>query len=168
MTKRDFFILIIKLFGLYILVNSLFYWFASNFSFAIRNFDMFSFIWMVLALVIILGLFVLLIFKSHKVVNLLKLDQNFDDERIEMGNLNPNSIVKLALIIIGGLLIIEGIPAFLSHTLFAFKIDIAGMSYDTMNVFNWAVSGLKIILGFILITNYKAVSNILNIKEKSE
>lgn len=168
MTKRDFFILIIKLFGLYILVNSLFYWFVSNFSFAIQNFDMFSLIWMVLALIIVLGLFILLIFKSHKVVNLLKLDQNFDDERIEMGNLNPNSIVKLALIIIGGLLIINNILAFLSHTLFAFKGDLVGMNYKTMDTFNWAVSGLKIILGFILITNYKAVSNILNIKEKSE
>jgi len=166
MTKRDFFILIIKLFGLFSLVTSLFSVLPGNISFALGHFDTFMVIWIIIALVVIVGLFVLLIFKADKVVNILKLDKDFDDERIEMGNLNPTSIIKLALIIIGGLLIIDNFPAVLSHTLFAFKGDLIGMTYETIDKFNWAVGGIKLILGFLLITNYDLVSRILRTKEK--
>jgi hypothetical protein len=168
MTKRDFFIIIIKLFGLFSVVTSLFSVIPSNISFALMDIDLFSVIWIIAVIVIVIGLFVLLIFKSDKVVKLLKLDKGFDDERIEIGNLNPNSIVKLAVIIIGGLLIIDNIPAFLSHTLYAFKENIIGINYDTMDKFNWAVSGINLVLGFLLLTNYNTVSKILRIKENNK
>jgi hypothetical protein len=150
------------------ILNALFIWVVSNFSFALRNFDMFSIIWMLVALAVMVGLFVFLIFKSHKVVNLLKLDKNFDDERIDFGNFNPSSIVKIALIIIGGFLIIENIPAFLSHTLFAFKVDVIGMNYKSMHKFNWAVSGIKLVLGFLIVTNYSGIASLLKLNEKAK
>ena len=130
MTKRDLFVLIIKLFGLYMIANSLFNWITFNFSYAMRHIDMFSILWMAGALVIMLGLFLLLIFKSDKVVKLLKLDQNFDYDRVEIGNLNPGSIAKLALIIIGGLMLVDSIPALLSQTLLAFKRDSMGTVFQ--------------------------------------
>ena len=168
MTKRDFFIIIIKLFGLLSVVTSIFSVIPSNILFALMDIDLFSVIWITVAMVIVIGLFVLLIFKSDKVVKLLKLDKGFDDERIEIGNLNTNSIVKLAVIIIGGFLILDNIPAFLSHTLYAFKGDIVGIYYDTMDKFNWAVNGINLVLGFLLLTNYNTVSKILRIKENNK
>ena len=168
MTKRDFFIIIVKLFGLFSVVTSIFSVIPSNISFALMDIDLFSVIWIITAIIIVIGLFVLLIFKSDKVVKLLKLDKGFDDERIEIGNLNMNSIVQLAVIIIGGLLILDNIPAFLSHTLYAFKGDIVGINYDTMDKFNWAVNGINLVLGFLLLTNYNTVSKILKIKENNK
>ena len=166
MTKRDFFILIIKLFGLFSIITSLFSVLPGNISFALMDIDLFSVSWILVVMVIIIGLFVLLIFKSDKVVEFLKLDKGFDDERIEIGNLNTDSIVNLAVIIIGGLLILDNIPEFLSHTLYAFKGDIIGINYDTMDKFNWTVNGINLLLGFLLLTNYNTVSKVLRIKDK--
>jgi len=161
MTKRDFFILVIKLFGLMSIVTSLFSVLPSNISFALMDIDAFSLTWIIVAVLIVLGLFVLLVFKSDKVVGLLKLDKGFDEDRIEFGNLNSADIVKIGTFIIGGLLIIDNIPAFLSHTLFAFKGSVVGQVYSTQDKFYWAVSGLNLVIGYLLITNYDFVARLL-------
>lgn len=70
MTKRDFFILIIKLFGLYSIITSIFSVLSGNITFALTNFDVFGIIWIILALVIVLGLFVILIFKAENIVKM--------------------------------------------------------------------------------------------------
>ncbi|MRT94579.1 hypothetical protein [Ancylomarina sp. 16SWW S1-10-2] len=167
MTKKDFFVLIIKLFGLYMLVNSLFNWITFNFSFAIRDLDLFSIVWMLIATLIMVGLFVLLIFKSSNVVNLLKLDKHFDDDRIDLGKFDPSSIIKLALIVIGGLLIIDNIPNCLSQILFAFKVNVHGFGAESGDKFNLIVSGIKLVFGFLIMTNYSGITKLLKLKGKT-
>lgn len=165
MTKRDFFIVIVKLFGLFSLVSSLFSGLPTNISWALMDLDVTMAFWIIITFIVIVGLFVLLVFKSDNVVTLLRLDRGFDDDRIELGNLDSKNIVKVAVIIIGGLLFIDSIPMFLSHTLFAFKGDIIGATYDTMDKFNWAVSALNILIGYLLLINYERISNILQSKK---
>lgn len=167
MTKRDFFILIIKVFGLFSVITSLFSVLPGNISFAMMDIDTLSIIWIVVAALVVIGLFVFLVFKSDKVVTLLRLDKGFDDEKIEFGNFKPTDIIKIGTFIIGGLLILNNIPAFLSHSLFAFKGDVVGIEYHTQDKFNWAVSGLNLIIGCLLLTNYNFVASRLN-REKKE
>ena len=166
MTKRDFFILIIKLFGLMSIVTSLFSVIPSNISFALMDIDAFSLIWIAVAIIVVIGLFILLVFKADKVVRLLRLDKGFDNEKIELGNLNSTDIVKIGTFIIGGLLILDNIPGFLSHTLFAFKGSVVGQVYGSKDNFYWAVSGINIFLGFLLLTNYSFVARLLKTKNK--
>lgn len=166
MTKRDFFILTIKLFGLFSIVISLFSALPTNVSLALMDIDALSLTWVVIAVVVVIGLFVLLVFKSDKIVRLLKLEKGFDDDRIELGNLNSTEIVKIGTFIIGGLLIVDNIPAFLSHTLFSFKETVIGQFYDTKAKFNWAVSGINLVLGYLLVTNYAFVSRLLQTTKK--
>lgn len=168
MTKRDFFILIIKLFGLYMIASSLFNWLVFNLSFAMNDTNMLSILWMIGALAIMVGLLVLLIFKSDKVVNLLKLDKNFDDERVEIGNLNPISIAKLALIIIGGLMVLNNIPLFLSQMLFALKRDSMGTVFQPNDFTNLVTIGIKILVGFLILTNTNGLSKLLKLNEKAK
>lgn len=165
MTKKDFFILIIKLFGLYSVVTSLFSVLPNNISFAMMNIDAYSILWIFLAIAIVTGLFLALIFKADKVVQLLKLDKGFNDDKIEIGSLKVTDIIKLGTFIIGGLLILDNIPAFLSHSLFAFKGDVISLEYNTQEKFNWAVSGLNLIIGFFLFTNYDFIAKKLNTKK---
>lgn len=165
MTKRDLFILLIKLFGLFSLITSLFAFLPNNISFAMMQIDLFSIVWIIVAIAVVVGLFVVLIFKADKVVRLLKLDQGFDEDRIELGNLKANDIVKLGAFIIGGFLIIDNIPTFLSHSLFAFKSDLIGFEYSIREKFNWAVCGLNLIIGFLLLTNYDFVAKLLKLKK---
>src|SRR5688572_13178736 len=138
MTKRDFFILIIKVFGLFSLVTSVFSTLPSNFIFIIMDAtpDVTSFVWLVTAAVVILSLFVLLVFQADKVVSLLKLDKGFDEDRIDLANLSASSIVKIATFIIGGFLLLDNVPAFLSYSLFAFKSSVINMVYSDDDKFH--------------------------------
>lgn len=167
MTKRDFFIVAIKLFGLLSLATSLFTAIPSNISFMLMDMDAFSISWLMLVIVILVGLFILLIFKSRNVVNLLKLDKGFDDDRIDFGNLGSADIVKFATFIIGGFLIIENIAPFLNHVLFAFKGTIHGETYTSSEYMQWTVCGLNLIVGYLLITNYSYVAKIFANKNKN-
>src|SRR5690606_23227569 len=155
------FILVIKLFGLFSLVTSLFSVLPNNISFALMYMDAFSLAWIAVAVFVVIGLFVLLVLRPDKVVSLLRLDKGFDDDRIEVGNLKSSDILKLGIFIIGGLLILDNIPAFLSHTLFAFKGDVSGKVYDTEDKFRWALNAINLLLGYLLVTNYSSVSKLL-------
>ena len=86
MTKRDFFIVIIKLFGLYALVTSAFTILPSTTT-LLTSVDFTSIVILCLILVVLVGLFVFLVFKSDKIVDLLKLDKGFDEDRIDFGNI---------------------------------------------------------------------------------
>jgi len=158
MTKRDFFILIIKVFGLLSLITSLFSALPSNIAFAMTDIDASSILLILISASVLVGLFIVLIFKADKVVELLKLDRGFDNEKIEIGNLKPTDIIKMGTFIIGGLLLLDNIPAFLGHSIFAFKGNINGVVYESQDKFYWAVSGLNIIIGILLVTNYQFVA----------
>ena len=71
MTKKDFFILLIKIFGLFSLITNLFSVLPGNISIAFMDLDPMSAIWIIIAVALIFGLFVLLVFKAEKIVILL-------------------------------------------------------------------------------------------------
>ncbi|OFX26906.1 MAG: hypothetical protein A2033_17365 [Bacteroidetes bacterium GWA2_31_9] len=167
MTKKDFFILIIKLFGLMSIVTSLFSALPSSIIFLLKDIDFLSIILIVFIIGIVLGLFILLVFKADKLVQLLRLDKGFDDDKIEFGNINSKNIIKIGTFFIGGTLFIESIPAFISLTIFAFKDNLAGLDFGTTDKINWALSALNLIIGYMLITNLNFVAKLLN-KDKQD
>jgi hypothetical protein len=168
MTKRDFFIAAIKLFGLLSLVTSVFSVIPSNISFALMEIDVLSVLWIMFAAIAVGGLFVLLVFKADRIVDGLRLDRGFDDDRIDLGSLKSTDIVKIGTFIIGGLLILQNIPAFLSHTLFAYKSKDIGMEYRAEDKFNWAVSAINLVVGYLLLVHYEFVANKINLKPQDE
>ncbi len=168
MTKKDFFILLIKLFGLFSIITTLFSLLPGMVGFAFMNIDVQSIIWIIFVIFILVSLFILLIFKSNVIVRLLKLDRGFDEDNIDFGNINAESIVKIGTFMIGGLLIINNIPAFLSYTYLAINETQMGELYTQFEKINWVVSAANILLGFLLITNYSIVAKLLRIKEKEK
>lgn len=176
MTKRDFFILIIKIFGLYSIITSLFSVLPSNISFVIQNIEIVGIIWLIATALIVIGLFYLLISKADKISEFLKLENGFEEDRIDFGGLKSLDIIKFVILIIGGFLFIENIPTFLSHTLFAFKSSIPQgfeQAYENRGILKynrledyvyWISSGFNLIIGYLLIVNFKKISNYLNKK----
>ena len=85
-------------------------------------------------------------------------------------------IIKFVVLIIGGLLFVENIPTFLSHTLFAFKSSIPqgfDQAYENQGLLKynrledyvyWISSAFNLIIGYLLIANFKKISNYLNKK----
>lgn len=177
MTKKDLFRLIIKIFGLYSIITTIFSTLPSNLSFALMDIDFISIIWITGTVVVIVLLFMFLIYKPDKIIGWLKLDKGFDNDNIEFQNFNTENILKLAVIIIGGILLLKNIPAFLSHTLFAFKSSFHSelnsnriIQYGELKDYiYWLTSFLNIVIGYLMLTNYSYISKLLKKKnDKNE
>ena len=168
MTKKDFFILIIKLFGLYSIVTALLISLPQSLSFIVSNFELRTLLYFLLILIVIVALFILLIFKSHHIVSFLKLEKGFDDDKIELGNLSTSEIVKIGTFVIGGFLIINHIPVFLNQTFNAFYSDIQSLGITPNYKWNWIVSGLNIVIGYLLISNLNFIVRLLRLQNKNE
>ncbi len=166
MTKRDFFIIVIRLFGLYALILSVFSILPSNISWLTYpgRIDSPSIFLTILTLGIAFSLMVLLLFKADRVVTFLKLDKGFDEDRISLNELNSESILRLGLIIIGGFLILDNIAWLLEYTLYAFKTDLTGSQIENPYKINWLVCGMNLVIGILLITNLNYMVRILNKK----
>ena len=175
MTKRDFFILLIRVFGLYYIISIVFSAIPNNIAFVIYNIEIIGIIWLILAISISIGLFYILLYKSDKISDLLKLKNGFDEDRIEFGNLKSIDVIKFAILIIGGFLFIENIPSFLSNTLFAFKSSMPKgfdqsynqglMKYNNIEDYiRWGSSASNLIIGYLLISNFKKLSKYLDEK----
>jgi len=176
MTKKDFFRLIIKLFGLYFAISLLTSLFLGNVIYVLNDFDLVGLIWLIVSIAFIFFLLRFLIFKNDKLIQWLKLDKGFDDDKIEFQNFNTENILKLATIVIGGILLINNIPGFLSYTLFAFKSTVGNTFYssndvrylDTRQYVNWGECFFKIVIGYLILTNYNQVSKLLKTKNTEE
>lgn len=82
MTKRDFLVLMIKLFGLYSVVTTIFSVLPNNIVFALGQLDATIAVWVIAVFVVTVGLFWLLTFKADRLVDFLKLEKGFVDDRI--------------------------------------------------------------------------------------
>jgi hypothetical protein len=164
MTKRDFFKVLIKIFGLYSLVLTVFSIIPQNISNILFSFDFAMLLMVVASVLISIGLFVILLFKTDSIINLLKLDKGFDDELIHFGNLNNENILKLALLIIGGFLIIDHTPRFLldAVNVFKYKINFSTIEGSKVNYYSLSFEALNILIGYLLITNYKSISKFID------
>lgn len=171
MTKKDFFRLLIKIFGLYSVISVLFSVFPNNLFMVINQIDFVGIVWIVVSLLAVGLLFAFLIYKPDKIIGLLKLDKGFDDDSFDFQNFNNSNIFKLAVIVIGGILLIKSIPSFLSHTLFAFKssfgneLDINVFKFALKDYVQWAISFINIIIGYLMLTKFNHFIKIFKDKE---
>jgi hypothetical protein len=159
MTKKDFFRILIKVFGLYSIITAIFFILPSQLSIVFYDLELTSVILILTIITIIMLMFIYLIKKPDAIIKLLKLDNGFDEDRIYFEKLNSKNIVKIAALIIGGLLLIDNVPAFLSQTYFAFKTDISREEFNETQQINWATSFINMLLGYLKVTNYEKISN---------
>lgn len=177
MTKKDFFRLIMKLFGLYALIQTVFGYIPSNISYIFYDFDASIFFWILGATLLVVAIFVLLIFKVDLLINWLKLDKGFDNERIDLNNFNGINIIKLAIILLGGVLIINYLPDLLQTSYLWFKKEVSSRGLNSLEAItygqnsmhiNWGIALINVVLGIILITNYARLAQWLYRKEKEQ
>jgi len=164
MTKKDFFIMIVKLFGLFSIVTALFNHIPSYISYFMMDMDSIGYLWSSLMVLLIIGLFVLLLFKANWIVRVLKLDKGFDDEFINLEVFKVNDLLKVGIFIIGGFLIIDSIPVFLSHLHFYLKGDVFGFEYNERDKFNLVNSAINIVLGLFFVFKFEQVAKLFKRK----
>ena len=116
MTIKTFWTIFLKIFGLYLIwqVISLLPSFISWIKFVSSD-DSRAYPETIALLCLILGFFILVIrysiFKTEWVINKLKLDEGFSDKNIEI-NIHRSSLLSIAIIVLGGLLLADGLPLF--------------------------------------------------------
>ncbi len=164
MTKRDFFILIIKILGLYSLVITIFIGIPSSigfFSIASDNIII-RVVWVVVSFIFSLGLFLLLIDGAGKIVDVLKLEKGFDDDRIELGNLSSEDIIKVSCFMLGGFLIVDNFQDLLMSLFGVYKQSLQIYEYKGGAGFDLFVTVLNIFIGTVLISNFKWIADKLS------
>lgn len=170
MTKRDFFTVLVRVFGLYIFVNTLFatITFGPQVYYIMdqpgKNIGGIAFF--VGSLTLSIALFLTLVQGARGIVVRLNLDQHFDDDRIVFGNLMPRDIIKVASFVLGGLIIVNDVPWLLKNLYQAFYGELQGYTYHSEIKYDWAVNIIKIVFGFLLVTNYDWVAKRLTIKDE--
>lgn len=164
MTKRDLFRILIKVFGLYSGILTIFTVIPSNTVNLVYQFDTLLLLVILSAVLVSLGLFITLIFKTDAIIRLFKLDTGFDDEKIDLGSLTNQSILKLAVVIIGGFLIIDNVPDVLYYTVAEFRNRVNQFENTafSVNYVNWIISVINVVIGLLFVSNYKKVALFLN------
>lgn len=172
MTKRDFFRIIIKLFGLYSLILTVFTWIPSNLPFFTYGFELVP-VLLVLALTLLSFLmFYILIIKTDAIITFLKLDKGFDDPNITIGNISSDKVLMLGIIIVGGLLLIHSLADFFLYSFLAFKKEVQKGSFEGIlndsfgtaaDYFSWGFAGINAVLGYVLVTNYRRIGKWLSV-----
>jgi len=167
MTKRDFFRITIKLFGLYALIITLFNFLPSNIAFVITQFDLLAVFWIIGIAIATILIYVFLIIKTDTLINLLKLDKGFDDDAILLNSLDALAILNIAIIVLSGILLVENIPLFLEYSFLAFTNEVGVKAMNTIpliqfgaqvDYFTWVLSGINVILGVLILANYNKLA----------
>lgn len=153
MTKRDFFHVLIKLFGLYIFIEYLFIGIMANFNFFYIDSEPIVVIASIVVVLVWVGLFLAIMFKTDSILDMLSLDKGFEDERIDLGEMKASGLMKIGLIVIGALLVINNIAPMLYHIFYAFKAEVNDYNVQSQIDTPLSMLVMKVILGAILVLN---------------
>ncbi len=176
MTKRDFFRILIKVFALYSIILTVFTWIPSNLIYTVYDFELMPILAALGFTLLAFLIYYFLIKKTDEIIDFIKLDKGFDNPNIDFGNLGTDKILMLGIIFVGGLLLISNLADFIQYSFLAFKNNVqkGGLnifldnSFGTGNdYFNWAFSGINLIIGYLLLTNYDRVAKWLKKKKKN-
>lgn len=160
MTNRDFFRLMIKLFGLYQFLLVVFTFLPTNLQLLFNNFfSISSFVSIALLTFFILGVYYLFIKNPDVIINFFKLDKGFDQYKITIANLSSDTILQIGVVLIGGFLIVDNVGFFISSFITYFKISFMKESFESLQNFqNLVLHGINLILGFCLIIYRKQIA----------
>lgn len=167
MTKRDLFILIIRIFGLYWMIQTVLFLLPNQVFVLLQMKDPKVIVWVVGSVVLILGLLIVLMLFSGKLVDALKLGKGFDDERIELGNLKPFDFYRIGLFFLGGLFALRQLTVLLHGIMTFFKNDQAGIANTSADNLQLLSSGLTFFVGFLILSNSATLAKWFANKEQT-
>lgn len=166
MTLKDFFRVLLKLFGLYFVVAVVFT-VIPGLMLSFAEIDIKILLVMIATLLVIVAVFLFLVFLPDKIVTFLQLDRGFDSPVISFEKMDDITLLKFGTIIIGGFVVVDNISPFLLYGYQLFKGSVKGDMEHTLFGANdikqnFALNALNLLIGYLLLTNYNAVGNWLD------
>lgn len=167
MTKRDLFIILIKLIGTVGFITSVVSFPFSVIQTMIIDFDYFSeyFLPQFGLQIVLLLAYLLFIFKANNIVDMLRLDQGFEEDYIYVEELNVAGIAKLSIIISGFLMLANNLPEFIQIVLSNFSDQNATFNASESEKLGLVGSGLKLLISYLMIAQYHRIIQILKLEE---
>ncbi|UAY52438.1 hypothetical protein [Ferruginibacter albus] len=175
MTPRTFFTIVIKILGIYIVLESLsviaqfistFFYYKND---GDRSWQEMAYSSFVICLVIGVYLLVLrvLVFKTDWVIDKLKLDKNFPEEKIEI-NLHRSTVLSIAVIVIGGLIFIDALPLFCKQVFIYFQQrSLFRENFVQQPTNGWIIFyGAKAFVGACIVIYQRTIVNFIEFKRK--
>lgn len=153
MTNKDFFRLMIKLFGLYQFLLLVFTFLPNNLQLIFNDFfSIGSIISIILITLFILAVYYVFVKNPDLIINFFKLDRGFDKNEITVNNLNSDTILQVGMVLIGGFLIVDNLGYFISSFITYFKISYMKETFESLKNFESLIlNGVNLIFGFCLI-----------------
>lgn len=167
MTKRDFFIIVSKLLGIYWFISSIFSMFPDfivSLSMLIDfgpNSKIIVSLLGILPFSFFLFISYSLVFSYNSIIKKLKLEDGFDDNRIEFGNLKKIDVFRIGCFLIGGMLFINNIPNFITQSVAFFQHEINGVDSFFSDKFVFWKSFFNLIIGFALVVKFDFFAGLL-------
>ncbi len=178
MTPRSFWTILIKMVGFYIVLESivsipqflgtLAIFFKQARGDGDNSYGTFVLGYYVMIVALYVSILRLCLFKTGLVIDKLKLDQGYDDERFEF-NIHRSTILKVIVVVMGGLLIINNIPPLIEQVLayFRFSHDVMYRNLaDAPTAKFIAVYFIKTAIGVFMLTSSRLVVNLIELKRK--
>ena len=110
----------------------------------------------------------ILIFRTDWIIRVLKLDRGFDQERIPL-NLHRSVILSVAVIVIGGLILVDTIPEFISQLRSYFDYRRLSQGRVKPSLVSYTIFPVsKIFLGGLLIIYRRHLVNFIELKGKQK
>jgi hypothetical protein len=162
MTPRTLFNIILKILGVFFIKDflAIIPQLLSVILFLTRSDTLTEAIWTLVTTSLILLVYgfvsYILIFKTAFVIDKLKLDKGFNQESIPL-NIHRSTVLSISIIVIGGFLIVDEIPNFCRQLFSYFQEE--RMTYGQTNpaIAYSVVSGVKIIIGILLMTSQSRI-----------
>lgn len=171
MTLRTFFNITLKILGIFFikdflaLIPQLF----SAFVFVTKADSVGDAIWTLVFTLLILFIYGLvsyyLIAKSNLIIDKLELDKGFDQDNIAL-NVHRSTILSIAVIVIGGLLVADEIPNFCRQLYLYFQEKRMTHGLTNPTISYSVISGVKIAVGLFLMAGQRQIVNLIERQRK--
>ncbi len=171
MTPKSLWTIVIKMFGIWFILNS--FWVILDF---VRSFGVFMQAFSVeeviidsAVLILTLAFYLLVlrycIYMPDKIIKILKLDQGFDEEKFEL-NIHRSTVLSIGIIVIGGVLFVDALPNFCEQifTYFESKTYYSRLANPATKYI--ILQFVKILIGYLLMTNSRFVVNLIERSRK--
>jgi len=173
MTPRSFWAILIKILGIYILIESVtsipqflgtvyLYSTQSNGVNSVMELTALSILFIIIYLLILRSIF----FKTDWIIDKLKLDQGFENERFEF-NMHRSIILKIAIMVIGGLLVINNFPPLCEYTFNCFRKSDTFGGFDKNPETRYVILYfIRTLAGYFMLTCSRLLVNFFELKTK--
>lgn len=169
MSIKTFWTILIKILGLFLISGALIVLpqSVSSMYYAYQGANLTDIISISTIILISLFIYCLLIriciYKTSRIIEKLKLDKGFEDERIEL-NFDANKIISIAIIVIGGLIFVDSFPVLLREIMLFFQNKNLFKDYPRSG---WIIFYFcKVIIGYLLMTNSFRIGKLLADKKE--